>query len=129
MSSLSDFLAKHSTSKRNENNNDVAAPVVDTDRGLTHTRISDRMLHIYGGAYAIPSADLPAFYKLYFEEVFVKKRMEYLTEKQLPVGGAILVDLDFRYSHDVEVRQHTKTHIQDLINLIYLETLKEFFIF
>ena len=130
MSSLSDFLAKHSTSKRNENNNDIAAVApVDTNIGPTHTRIADRMLHIYGGAYAIPSTDLPAFYKLYFEEVFVKKKMEYLTEKQLPVGGAILVDLDFRYSHDVEVRQHTKSHIQDLINLIYLETLKEFFIF
>jgi P4 family phage/plasmid primase-like protien len=124
MSSLSEFLAKHSTSKKNENGDKGQG-----DKSPTHTRIADRMLNIYGGAYVIPSEELPAFYKLYYEEVFVKKKMEYLTEKQLSKGGAILVDLDFRYSHDVEIRQHTKSHIQDLINLIYLETLKEFFIF
>lgn len=127
MSQLSDFLAKHSASKKTDKNNDTHDDKTET--GPTHTRIPDRTLNIYGGAFIIPSEELPTFYKLYYNEIFVKKKMEYLTERQLPIGGAILVDLDFRYSHDVEVRQHTKSQIQDLINLIYLETLKEFFIF
>jgi P4 family phage/plasmid primase-like protien len=114
---LNEFLAKHSA--KNESG-DVKA---------THTRIPDPKLNIYGGSYIIPKESLHTFYKLYYEHVFVKKRKEYLTERQFENGsGPMAVDFDFRYKYDVESRQHTKEHIQDMV-LLYLEEIKEYFIF
>ena len=112
---LSDFLLKH-----NGKNDSKTTP--------THTRIPDKALQIYGGAYNIPQDELPAFFVYYYDKVFVKNHMEYLTEKQLESGGPILVDFDFRYNYDVDSRQHTKEHIQDMV-LLYLEELKGFFTF
>jgi P4 family phage/plasmid primase-like protien len=112
---LSEFLAKHNA----KNEKGVTA---------THTRIGDKDLSIFGGSYFIPTEELPIFYKLYHDNVFVKKRKDYLTEKQLDNGGPMAIDFDFRYNYDVESRQHTKEHIQDMI-LLYLEELKEYFIF
>jgi P4 family phage/plasmid primase-like protien len=122
---LNEFLAKHSAKKPENASNST------TTVSPTHTRIGDKDLNIYGGSYIIPKEELPVFYKLYYPHVFTKKKPEYLTEKQqLEQGtGPILVDFDFRYNHDIERRQHTALHIQDLINLIYLELLKEFFVF
>ena len=111
---LSEFLAKHSA--KNENSN-------------SHTRIPHPQSQIYGGSYLIPQEELSTFYKLYYEHVFINKKKEYLTEKQLENGcSPIAVDFDFRYSHDVETRQHTPEHIQDMI-LLYLDELKECFLF
>ena len=112
---LSEFLAKHNA----KNEKGVTA---------THTRIGDKDLSIFGGSYFIPPEELPIFYKLYHDNVFVKKRKDYLTEKQLDNGGPMAIDFDFRYNYDVESRQHTKEHVQDMI-LLYLEELKEYFIF
>jgi len=109
---LTDFLAKHNAK----------------DKGFTHTRIGDKELNIYAGSYAIPNEDLDTFYKLYYDHVFVKKKREYLTEKQLENGGCMAVDFDFRYDFAVNDRQHTKEHIQDMI-LLYLEELKQCFVF
>jgi len=50
---------------------------------ITHTRIGDKSLNIYGGKYYIPPEELPTFYKLYYEHVFINNHTEYLTEKQL----------------------------------------------
>ena len=111
---LSDFLTKHNAK--------------DLKAVSTHTRIKCDELNIYGGSFHIEKEELPLFYKLYYENVFVKKRKEYLTEKQLPENGPILVDFDFRYSYDVMERKHTPEHIEDIIQL-YLETLKELFVF
>jgi len=114
---LNEFLAKHSLRK-------------DGDTSLiTHTRIGDKAANIYGGSYAIPREELPVFYSLYFSKVFEKNQMEYLTEKQLPDKGPILIDLDFRYAHSVTKRQHTKEQIQELLCLGYLEKLKELLVF
>ena len=113
---LSDFLSKHNSSK-----NEIKSTP-------SHTRIADKTLQIYGGAYNIPAEELDNFFVYYYDHVFIKKRMEYLTEKQLGKGGPLLVDFDFRYSHDVDTRQHTKGHIQDMV-LLYLEELKGFFLF
>jgi len=112
---LGEFLAKHSA--KNEKR---TIP--------THTRIPDKELNIYGGAYIIPKEELQTFYNLYYDHVFVKKRKEYLTEKQLENGGPMAVDFDFRYKYDVETRQHSKEHIQDMV-LLYLEELKDYFMF
>ena len=111
---LKDFLVKHSAK-------------TNLGAQFTHTRIGDKELNIYGGAYVIPKEDLSLFHGLYYDHVFVKNNKEYLTEKQIE-NGPMAVDFDFRYSHDVEARQHTKEHIQDMI-LLYLEEIKEYFIF
>jgi P4 family phage/plasmid primase-like protien len=112
-----EFLSKHYTKKDNTNTS-----------SFTHTRIGDAKLNIHGGSYVIPQEELDTFYKLYYDHVFVNKKMEYLTEKQMD-DGPILIDLDLRYASTVDTRQHTKEHIVDLINLLYLEELKEFFVF
>ena len=112
---LSDFLAKHNGKSANK---DV----------ITHTRIKNQELNIYGGSFSISKEELPLFYRHYYEHVFVKKRKEYLTEKQLDGEGPILIDFDFRYDFSVTKRIHTPEHIEDIINL-YLEELKAFFIF
>jgi len=113
---LSEFLAKHNAKE-------------EKNVPITHTRIGSKDLNVYGGSYIIPKEDLETFYHLYYDHIFIKKKKEYLTEVQLNNGSEpLLVDLDFRYNYDVETRQHTKEHIQDIICL-YLEELKEFFIF
>jgi P4 family phage/plasmid primase-like protien len=111
---LKEFLVKHSA-KTN-----LGSP-------FTHTRIGDKELNIYGGSYVIPKEDLPVFYELYYDHVFIKNNREYLTEKQIE-NGPMAVDFDFRYSHDVETRQHSNEHIQDMI-LLYLEEIKAYFVF
>jgi P4 family phage/plasmid primase-like protien len=116
---LSDFLTKHNA----KNIQNSAA-----DKEITHTRIGSPDLNIYGGSFNISADELPLFYKLYYEHIFVKGRKEYLTEKQLNGVGPLLVDFDFRYDVSVTKRQHTQEHIQDMIQL-YLEELKEFFNF
>lgn len=116
---LSDFLTKHNA--KNIQN-------TTSDKEITHTRIGSPELSIYGGSFNISTEELPLFYKLYYEHVFVKGRKEYLTEKQLNGAGPLLVDFDFRYDISVTKRQHTQEHIQDMIQL-YLEELKEFFVF
>ncbi len=110
---LTDFLINHNANKMN-------APT-------THTRIGDKTSNIYGGNYHIPQEEKALFYKLYYEHVFDKRKAEYLTETQIE-NGPLLVDFDFRYDYDVNQRQHSKEHIQDIITL-HLDELKEFFIF
>jgi P4 family phage/plasmid primase-like protien len=115
---LSVFLKQYTA--KGENNPNNYPP--------THTRIGDKDTKIYGGAYYIPAEQLPTFYKLYCDDIFNKKKMEFLTEKQLDGNGPILIDFDFRYNYDVSIRQHTPENIQDLI-ILYLEELKHFFVF
>lgn len=113
---LNEFLSKHSA-KNGEGGE------------ITHTRIGSKELNVYGGAYIIPKEELPLFYQLYYQAIFVHNRVEHLTEKQLSNDGPIAIDFDFRYKYDVDQRKHTKEHIQDMIALVYLETIKEFFLF
>ena len=112
---LPDFLDKHSSKKINT--------TTTIKKPITHTRIGNEELKIYGGSYCIDKEELPTFYRLYYEHVFVKNRKEYLTEKQLDNDGPILIDFDFRYDFNVTSRLHTQEHIQDIIQL-YLEELK-----
>jgi P4 family phage/plasmid primase-like protien len=112
---LNEFLAKHNAK------GDKSLPI-------THTRIGDKDLNIFAGAYSIPKEELQIFHSLYYDNVFVKKRKEYLTEKQLENVGPMAVDFDFRYNYDVDSRQHSNEHIQDMI-LLYLEEIKAYFIF
>jgi len=115
---LAEFLAKHTTKATTS----VASQP-------THTRIPDKELNIYGGAYIIPKEELATFHQLYSNHIFTNKRREYLTEKQLENGaGPMVVDFDFRYNHSVEQRIHTQEHVLDMV-LLYLEELKEHYTF
>jgi hypothetical protein len=54
------------------------------DENLTHTMIGSTKNGVYSDSYCIPPEDLPEFYRLYENHVFVKKNEEYLTdEKQM----------------------------------------------
>ena len=90
----------------------------------THTRIPDKQLNIYAGAYVINEEDVSAFKLAYCDKVFTNNQQEFLTEAQLPTAGPILIDLDFRYDIEVEERQHTADHIMDVVEL-YLEQLRK----
>lgn len=104
---------------------------------ITHTKIGDKELNIYGGSYHIPVEKENEFYNLYYNYVFKNKKQEYLTEKQYDkknnkenngVYGVICIDLDFHFSPDVEVRLHTNENIYTIINS-YCNCLKKYFDF
>ena len=116
---LNEFLAKHSAKNISNNSSDLC---------ISHTRIPDKELNVYPGAYIIPKEELQTFYGLYYNHIFERKFKEYLTEKQLESGGPMAVDFDFRYNSDIISRQHTREHVRDMI-CVYLEELKEYFIF
>jgi len=118
---LEDFLTKHNAKNTDTTNEKPSTKII------THTRIGCHDLNVYGGSFSINPEELPSFYKLYYDHIFVKGRKEYLTEKQLDSTGPIVVDFDFRYDFKVTTRQHTVGHIQDIVTL-YLEELKEFFV-
>ena len=111
----------HSTSKWDEYLKSLRA---EKGSNITHTRIGNKDLNIYGGSYIIEN--LSNFWDKYYHHVFVAKNKEYLTEKQLIENGPLLVDIDLRYDTSIKTRQHNKDHIIDLVvlyanklNLIY----------
>ena len=116
---LNEFLAKHSSKHTETKNSDSIS--------FTHTRIGDKESNIYAGSYIIPNEELHTFYNLYYDSIFVKKRKEYLTERQSTSGSAMAVDFDFRYKSDVISRQHSRVHVSDMI-CEYAEILKECYI-
>jgi hypothetical protein len=71
----------------------------------------------------IPENELDQFCALYYDYVFVKGYIEYLTETQN--GNSMAVDLDIRYSYTYDTeKQYTKQTIQDIICL-YGEVINE----
>ena len=58
---IKEFLAKH-TAK------------AGTGAQFTHTRIGNKELNIYGGAFVIPKEELALFHSLYYEHIFVNKK-------------------------------------------------------
>ena len=97
------------------------------DTPHTHTRIGDTSMNIYPGSYAIPDSEYESFMKLYYHRVMVNHEKEYLTERQLPEDGPILVDIDLRYDSLVKTRQHETEHVIDLMDL-YMRTLSDMLI-
>jgi P4 family phage/plasmid primase-like protien len=100
----------------------------DDTRESTNTRIGDPAFNIYGGSYHVPDEEYPTFLKRYFEEIVAKNLPEYLTEKQLPEKGPILVDIDLRFPYECSERKYTREHIGDLLEL-YLSVLSEIYQF
>jgi len=90
----------------------------------THTRIPDKDLNIYGGKWNITPETENNFYGSLYEHTIVNGKKEYLTEKQLE-NGTFVVDLDFRYSHDVSHRQHTKEHLNEFVEL-FIQQIGEY---
>lgn len=93
----------------------------------THTRIGDPSVGVFPGKYFIPEQDISSFYKAYARHTLIENCEEYLTEKQIE-NGPLLIDLDFRYSVDVEERQHTDDHIIEFIDHL-LENLQKIYEF
>jgi P4 family phage/plasmid primase-like protien len=92
----------------------------------TNTRIGDkekRDLTIFAGNFHIPDEEYPQFLQLYYDEIIVKNKPEYLTEAQLKTDGPLLIDLDFRFPISVKTRQYAKEHLDDLVSE-YLDQLK-----
>lgn len=104
---LAKFLNTHRTKDKEE---------------ITHTRIGNPELGVYGGSYTIEEKDSDRFWKYYHKHVFVNNKQEFLTEKQMKVGP-IAIDLDFRFSPEVSDRQHGNELILDIAEL-YVEELK-----
>uniref|UniRef100_A0A6C0DMA4 SF3 helicase domain-containing protein n=1 Tax=viral metagenome TaxID=1070528 RepID=A0A6C0DMA4_9ZZZZ len=105
---FNDFLMKH-TIKKDQSNTTVAKPI-------TNTRIGDPKTNIYGGSYHIPDSEYSTFLYLYNRDILVPKKKEYLTEKQLENGGPLLIDIDLRHDYEVDERQYSKEHIDDLLD-------------
>jgi len=101
------------------------ANFADADFVSTHTRMPDKDLNIYGGSWCIKPEELPEFWDLHY--VYVSQGGDtYFTERQLDDGACLAIDLDFRYSHDITTRQHTKENIKDIVCL-YSEMAKKYF--
>ena len=115
----------HNTTTCNNLNNILKKYIHNKDNNteITHTRIGNRELNIYGGSYTIDdditcdSIEKNDFYKEYFNKIILNNNFEYLTERQLIDDGPLLVDIDLRYNLDVISRQHNNMHIIDLITL------------
>lgn len=108
---LFDFLSKHRAKELN--------------KPSTHTRIPSEEHNVYGGSYHIDKSELPTYYDLYYDHVFIKNNLEHLTESQLPNAGPVLIDLDFRYGPEVRTRQHDENNVCDIVQE-YLLQIKEF---
>lgn len=87
--------------------------------GFTHTRIGDNNLNIRPGSYTIENMD--EFYAKYYKHVFRDGKYEFLTEKQNRIIGPIMLDFDFRYSTEIEEKQHNEEHINEMVNLYFQE--------
>ena len=118
---VDDFLHKHQIIKPKN------GPPINT-KVVTNTRIGDKEANIFGGAYHIPDEEYELFLSMYYRDVIAKNKKDYLTEKQQDDGGVILVDLDLRHDYDVDERQYSKDHVEDLIE-IYLDELKKMYQF
>jgi len=105
---FNDFLMKHNIKKDQSS--------TTTIKSMTNTRIGDPKSNIYGGSYHIPDSEYSTFLYLYNRDILVPKKKEYLTEKQLENDGPILIDIDLRHDYDVDERQYSKEHIDDLLD-------------
>ena len=113
-----DFIIKHQI-RKGENN---------INKEITNTRIGSKEDNIHGGSYNIPEKEYDLFLRLYARDILNTNKKEYYTEKQLIDTGPILIDIDLRHDYEIDERQYTNSHIDDLID-IYLDTLKEIFQF
>ena len=108
----------------NQLSNYLANFKAEKNDNITHTRIGDKKLNIYGGSYNIPEKNHLEFMELYYNWVVVAGNEEYLTEKQDRNEGVIALDFDFRYDTSIKTRQHNEDHIIDAL-MLYMNKLSE----
>jgi P4 family phage/plasmid primase-like protien len=111
--------------------------VTKTDKrdGITPKTTNTRMpftkecgAKIGGGKFIINDNEMTEFWYHYYNYVFKENNKEYLTELQLQnCNSPILIDFDFRYLKTVTTRQHTNSHIIDIVDL-YLSIINEIFV-
>jgi P4 family phage/plasmid primase-like protien len=108
------------THKKETYENFMKRHAVGTGGGeITHTSMK-------GGKYYISDNEYPEFMKLY--SIHIKKKPEFLTEKQLPDNGPIAIDIDLRFTYDTVSRQYQDCHIDELIG-VYLEEINRIYHF
>ena len=112
------------TSSRNAFSSFLKPKTTKKGEEYTHTRIGDKKLNIYAGAYNITQENSKLFYKKYYQHIFADNNMEYLTEKQLREDGPIMVDLDLKYAYNILEKQHTTDHIVDIV-ILYMDKCRE----
>ena len=119
MAQQNDNLARFLKEHQNKNKKDA--------HRYTHTRIGDVPNNIYPASYIIEGEDEVTLHDLIYEQCVRGNRMEYLTEYQRKGEPATwIVDLDFRYAHDVGVRQHDNQWINEII-WEYLDVMKDYY--
>lgn len=87
---------------------------------FTHTGVG-----AYTGKFNIPESVYPLFLDLFCDEVFQKGRNVNLIERHANVGP-IVVDIDFRYQKNVQVRSYTPLFIDSVVK-IYNEVILSIF--
>ena len=96
----------------------------------THTRIGNAQLKIFGGSYNLDFSNklvMKKFYKFYNRKVLKKGFPEYLTELQdKENGGPMLIDLDFKFSEDMDERVFDENIICDMVSVYIEEIIKLF---
>ena len=96
------------------------------NKEITNTKIGSKEHNIYAGSYSISDSEYNIFLNHYAKSMLNPSKKEYLTEKQLVNNSPLVVDIDFRFDYDVDERQYTKEHIDDLIDS-YLDIFKSIY--
>ena len=61
---------------------------------------------------------MDVFWSLYYKDVFINKKPEFLTERQDRInGGPLLVDIDMRFNESVTTRKFNVDHLSDILEL------------
>jgi len=78
---------------------------------ITNTRMGDKDIGLYPGKYNMDNYE--EFLDKYCDHI-TSGKFEFMTEKQID-EPVILVDLDFRYSNDIETRQHDGEFMDEIV--------------
>lgn len=89
--------------------------IVEKGKKYTHTSMGKPL-----GSFYIKDEELDTFYKLYQDAILDGKKL-HITEKHEDIGP-IVIDLDFKYEHEIFERKHNKETIKKIVS-IYNEIL------
>lgn len=100
----------------------------DIDKEITNTRmdtfIDEKGIKHYFGNFEIIGKDYDTFLDIYYNEIIINKKFDFLTEIQLKNDKApLLIDIDLQYDYDTKERLFKKNDIEDIIK-VYLNVLK-----
>lgn len=83
---------------------------VEKGKKYTHTSMGKPT-----GSFYIKEEELDTFYSLYEKAIFEQKKL-HITEKHEDIGP-IVIDLDFKYEHEIFERKHTKKTIENIVKI------------